>query len=130
MAASVWVSHEGVEVGRTVILDCHLLCPEVIANPAARDAVSQGRNIFKALRAGEPDERVVAKAGCAVMNAGLSEDSGQQALADQIRGYVVDSAGDEVANAVDKPIKKAASAIRAAQLHGGVGRWYFEYCLT
>ncbi|GAA4722723.1 hypothetical protein GCM10025782_20740 [Pedococcus ginsenosidimutans] len=72
----------------------------------------------------------MAEAGCAVMNAGLSEDPGQKALADQIRGYVVDSPGEEVANAVDEPIKKAASAIRAAQLYGGVGRWYFEYCLT
>lgn len=129
LGAGVLAMHEGVSVGRTVVVDCHLWCAEIITNPATREAVTQGRSLFKAMRAGNSDEQVVAKAGCALMNAGLSEDPGQQAVADQIRTAVAYDVGDEVADRSKKYINRAASAVRAAQLNGGVGRWYVQYCV-
>lgn len=129
VGAGVLVMHEGVSVGRTVLIECRLWCPEIISNPATRDAVRQGVSVFKAMRAGNSDEQVVVKAGCALMSAGLREDPGQQALADQIRALVADSAGQAVAGRTEKYTNRAASAVRAAQLNGGVGRWYAQYCV-
>lgn len=103
---------------------------DALNDPAISSAVKQGVATFRDLRNGTDEEVAVVKAGCAVMNAGVTGTGDQASYERQIRARLsVEYTQGPLSFLIDRYVDRASNALAIANANGGAARWYVQYCL-
>lgn len=89
------------------------------------EAVKDGVSTFRAMRNGTDDEKVMVQAACAVFGQAASGTRRYDTIEDEIENHVPPDVPSFV---VDRYVGKLATAMYAAEQHGGLARWYIQYC--
>jgi hypothetical protein len=120
---------EATHGGASTVRDLHPapIFSDVLDNPALKPALRQAVTTFRGMRNGDPEEKLVAKAACAVMNSGASGSSTQDEYESSIRQQIPSDLLTDLV--VYRYAPRAANALWVAQLNGGLGKWYLQYCV-
>jgi hypothetical protein len=89
-------------------------------------AVKDGVSTFRQMRNGTPEEKVMANAACAVFNQTATGTRRQEELEEEIRRNLP---LDVPSTVVDRYVGKLANAMYAAEVDGGLAKWYVQYCM-
>ena len=108
-----------------VMTFCRTPCDQSL-NPAARHAVLTAIGTFRSLRTGNPGERAVAQAACAMINEGFYPDQSREDFVAQLHRQppVQKLPGADA----DAYVTRLADAYAVAQAHGGISRFYTRSC--
>jgi len=90
--------------------------------------VKDSAQVIKALRGGTTDEQLVARAGCAVMNAGLTASDGHADVRASIYRELGVSSDSLQGLALSPLVNKVANFMIVAEANGGTARYYALYC--
>lgn len=100
---------------------------DALTDPAVEDSVKQGITVFRQLRDGDDADKIIVGVACAGFDAFASEQSSQQ----RYEQYIVDNVPSSVPSfLVDKHKSTLATGMYAAEINGGLLRWYTQYCVV
>lgn len=102
---------------------------DVLLDPGTPTAVKQGVTTFRAMRKGTDAEQIVVQVACSYMNTYLAASSSADQFASDIRSGLPPELLDGIqGHLTDRYVTRAANAMYWAEISGGIGRWYVQYC--
>ena len=104
---------------------CRAPCDPSLS-PATRHDVLAAIGTFRSLRTGNPGERAVAQAACAVINEGFYPDQSREDFVAQLHRQPPLQRLPRAA--ADAYVTRVADAYAVAQAHGGIARYYLRSC--
>jgi hypothetical protein len=132
VAIGVGVAHQFHAFGEAagpMVDDAGRMAGKVVVGREVPAAASAGASTFRQMRNGTAEEKVVARAACAVMSSSAKDTIQEDEYETAIREGLPPMAGSPFAKVGDRYVARAATAMTIAHQNGGLGNWFVRYCL-